>query len=240
MAASEGGHDRRRSNCTTTNFSREYTDAQHSDTVSAGEIFASLRGTKSNQPTMQNGETLMASNIHPEKSKNMPARRHVLAGTAAATLGGVVASARRAAAQTTAAEVPAAEADGARTSLHQEVEFAVAPQRIYDIFLTSGLFTAFSSETAEISPDAGGAFSLFGARIVGRNIELVPGQRIVQAWRPAHWNPGVYSIVKFEFMKSPAGTMAVLDHTGFPPGDFASLSSGWNEHYWQRLRKYLT
>ena len=47
-------------------------------------------------------------------------------------------------------------------------------------------------------PSAGGAFTTFGKLIEGRNIELVPNQRIVQAWRPASWEPGLYSIVRFE------------------------------------------
>jgi hypothetical protein len=44
----------------------------------------------------------------------------------------------------------------------------------------------------------GGAFTLFGGHITGRHIELVPDQRIVQAWRVVDWIPVVYSIVKFE------------------------------------------
>jgi activator of HSP90 ATPase len=34
----------------------------------------------------------------------------------------------------------------------------------------------------QISREVGGAFSLFGGIIVGRHIELVPNERIVQAW----------------------------------------------------------
>ena len=80
---------------------------------------------------------------------------------------------------------------------------------------------------------------MFGGRIVGRNVELVPDQRIVQAWRPAYWPPGVYTVVKFELKEQGSQTRVNLDHTGFPEGNFASLSSGWKMHYWERLTKYL-
>ena len=80
---------------------------------------------------------------------------------------------------------------------------------------------------------------MFGGLIVGRNIELVPNERIVQAWRPAHWDPGVYSVVKYELRKKDSQTILILDHTGFPEGDFASLNSGWHERYWEPLKKYL-
>ena len=69
-----------------------------------------------------------------------------------------------------------------------------------------------------IDPLAGGAFSMFGGLIVGRNVELVTNQRIVQAWRPTHWDPGIYSIVHFEFNPSAAKTNMIFDHTGFPVG----------------------
>jgi activator of HSP90 ATPase len=92
---------------------------------------------------------------------------------------------------------------------------------------------------AEIDPKVGGALSMFGGLILGRNVELVPNQRIVQAWRPASWDPGVYSMVKFELKGQAAKTTVVLDHTGFPEGSFRHLDSGWYARYWEPLKKYL-
>ncbi|MFZ0803016.1 MAG: SRPBCC family protein [Terriglobales bacterium] len=167
-----------------------------------------------------------------------PTRRQVIGGGAVAfaclALGAV-----RAGAQQTMTETPSTGADKTRTYLHQEVNFKADPHRIYDILLDSKKFSAFSGEPATISPEAGGAFALFKGVIVGRNIELVPDRRIVQAWRPAYWEPGVYSLVKFELQPQDSQTRVILDHTGFPEGHFASLSSGWKEHYWERLTKYL-
>ena len=42
---------------------------------------------------------------------------------------------------------------------------------------------ALGSKPAEISPQVGGEFTLFGGYITGRHLELVPNERIVQAWR---------------------------------------------------------
>ncbi|MGO9125132.1 MAG: SRPBCC domain-containing protein [Terriglobales bacterium] len=167
-----------------------------------------------------------------------PTRRQVIAGGAVA-LAGVALGPARAGAQQTMTETPSAGADKMKTHLHQEVDLKASPHRIYEILLDSKLFSAFSTEPATISPEAGGAFTMFGGIIVGRNIELVPDQRIVQAWRPAYWEPGVYSLVKFELKAQASHTHVILDHTGFPEGHFASLSSGWTEHYWERLTKYL-
>ena len=128
----------------------------------------------------------------------------------------------------------------AAKSIHQEEDFPAKPQRIYDALLDSKQFTAFSGGSAAvIDPKVGGTCSLFGGHIVARNLELVPGIRIVQAWRVVTWPEGIYSIARFELQARGTGTRLIFDHTGFPPGLAEHLESGWRENYWQALRKYL-
>jgi activator of HSP90 ATPase len=137
-------------------------------------------------------------------------------------------------------ETPGTTPTSTRTSLHDEITLKTSPQRIYEILLDSKQFATLTGSPAEIDPRAGGAFSAFGKLIEGRNIELVPNQRIVQAWRPAAWEPGLYSIVRFELKPHNSETTIILDHTGFPEGDFAHLEWGWNSHYWQPLKKVFS
>jgi activator of HSP90 ATPase len=172
-----------------------------------------------------------------------PTRRQVISGGAVAF--GSFAVGLKAwgiAQQQTMKEAPAAKPTGneSRTSLHQEVEFKASPQRIYEILLDSKQFAAFTGMAAEIDPKVGGALTIFQGLVIARNIELVPEQRIVQAWRPQHWDPGVYSVVKFELTMQGSGTKLVLDHTGFPAGEFDSLNKGWPLRYWEPLKKYLS
>jgi activator of HSP90 ATPase len=125
------------------------------------------------------------------------------------------------------------------TTIHQEVDFNAAPARIYEILLDAKRFRACTKDTAEIQPRAGEPFKLFGGRIEGRNIELVPNQRLVQAWRPAYWPAGVYSIVKFELVARGSATRIILDQAGFTADKWEGLNAGWSEHYWEPLHKYL-
>lgn len=135
---------------------------------------------------------------------------------------------------------PGTEANKSRTSLHQEIDYKSAPKRIYEVLLSSKDFSAFSGAGAEIDPKVGGAFSMFGGLVVGRNVELVPNLRIVQAWRLAQEFPeGTYSLVKIELKATETGTRLILDHTGFPEGHFDHLDEGWHSHYWEPLRKFL-
>jgi activator of HSP90 ATPase len=137
-------------------------------------------------------------------------------------------------------EMPGTTPTSTRTSLHDEITLKTSPQRIYELLLDSKQFAALTGRPAEITPRAGGAFFTFGKLIEGRNVELVPNQRIVQAWRPTHWDPGVYSIVRFQLKPNNAETTVVLDHTGFPEGDFKHLEWGWNAHYWEPMKKYFS
>lgn len=127
-----------------------------------------------------------------------------------------------------------------RTSLHQEIDYKEPAQRVYEALLSSKDFAAFSGAAAEIDPKVGGAFSMFGGLVVGRNVELVPNYRIVQAWRLAkEFSEGTYSLVKIELKAKDSGTRLILDHTGFPEGHYDHLYEGWYSHYWEPLKKFL-
>ena len=136
-------------------------------------------------------------------------------------------------------EVQESAADKTRTSLHQEIDFNVGPAKVYEALLDSKQFGTATGMSAEIDPKAGGAFKTFGGLIGGRNVELVSNVRIVQAWRPGHWDPGVYSIVKFELKPRDTGSIVILDHTGFPEGDYGSLNEGWKARYWDPFTKFF-
>jgi activator of HSP90 ATPase len=136
-------------------------------------------------------------------------------------------------------------------SIHQEPVFIASRKRVYDAFTDakqfdkviqlSGVMQAMHlpDKPAEISREVGGAFALFGGYITGRHVELVPNERIVQAWRTGRWAPGVYSIAKFELVEQGSGTKIIFDHTGFPQGEAEVLASGWKSHYWEPLEKLL-
>lgn len=125
-------------------------------------------------------------------------------------------------------EAPSTAASPEGRSLHQEVEFQAGPQRIFEALLDAQQFAAFTGLPATIDSQAGGAFSMFGGMIVGRNIELVLNQRIVQAWRPTHWDAGIYSIARFELQAQGPGTRLVFDHSSFPEGEARQLGAGWH------------
>jgi activator of HSP90 ATPase len=177
--------------------------------------------------------------------KKTTTRRGVIAGLTLAA--GAAAVAAAAARKTSAQEI-----GRNLESIHQEVQFAAPPERVYaalidekqfqQVVLLSGAVQSGmvkATQPAQISAQAGGAFSVFGGFVTGRQIELVPNVRIVQAWRPADWAAGVYSIARFDLARQGSGTLLVFEHTGFPQGEAQHLAQGWKMNYWQPLAKFL-
>ncbi len=174
-------------------------------------------------------------------------RRQMIAGAAAA-FGGLALSSVKARAGAGAED----EISKTGEAIHQEVIFKASRKRVYETLtdakqfdnvmqLSAAMKSGMALPTAptEISREVGGAFTVYGGHILGRQIELVPNERIVQAWRVVVWNPGVYSIAKFEFTEQGSRTKLVFDHTGFPDGQGQHLAEGWKSNYWEPLEKYL-
>jgi activator of HSP90 ATPase len=173
-----------------------------------------------------------------------PTRRQIIIG-AAVTFGGVA----------LASVTSWADEQGISHScaaIHQEVVFKASLKRVYEALIDAKQFSKviqlsaavksgapLGNKPTEISQEAGGAFTLFGGYIMGRQVELLPNQRIVQAWRTGSWDPGIYSIARFELTEQGPDTELVLDHTGFPVDQAQHLATGWHINYWEPLAKYL-
>ena len=136
-------------------------------------------------------------------------------------------------------------------AIHQEPLIAASRARVYAVLTDAAQFeklTRLSAaaqtmglehKPAGIDAQAGGAFELFGGYVTGRFLELVPGERIVQAWRAGSWPPGRYSIARFQLIEQGTGTRIAFDHAGFPAGQAEHLAEGWHINYWQPLAKLL-
>jgi len=141
----------------------------------------------------------------------------------------------------------------AEEGIHQEPVFKASRKRVYEALTDANQFGKVVQLSAAmqsggmktgaapvtISREAGGAFAAFGGYISGRQIELVPNERIVQVWRAGSWDPGSYSIAKFVLEEQGAETKIKFDHTGFPKGQAEHLAEGWRINYWEPLAKFL-
>lgn len=131
-----------------------------------------------------------------------------------------------------------------RMSIHQETLIAAPPQQVFELLTSGSLFSAATGQPAVITDREGDAFSLFGGRVEGRQIELVPGRRVVQAWRfgsahPSAWEPGVYSTVRFKLDRAGDGTRLVIDHAGIPAEWIEHISLGYPAFYQEPIANFF-
>lgn len=124
-------------------------------------------------------------------------------------------------------------------SINQVVTFQTSPARLYKTLMSSEEFADATGAPADIEQVEGGEFSCFGGQITGRQIELSPGNRIVQAWRAGPWEDGVYSIVRFDISESGDSSTLHLAHTGYPDEGQEHLEGGWHNKYWEPLKAYF-
>jgi activator of HSP90 ATPase len=137
-------------------------------------------------------------------------------------------------------------------AIRQQVTFDASPQRIYQALTSTSdfdkitrlsdgavLLSAVGAKPTSISTEVAGSFTLFGGYITGRHLEMLPGERLVQAWRAGNWKPGEFSIVAFRLATADGKTRLDFEHRGFPDGNGASLARGWHAHYWEPLAKFL-
>jgi activator of HSP90 ATPase len=123
----------------------------------------------------------------------------------------------------------------------QSVIFRASPQELFDIYTDSKKHSAATGAKALVSAKAGGKFRAFDGMLAGRNLVVIPGRMVVQAWRATHWQDSdLDSILVIEFSKVAGGGRIDLVHVGVPEHDHKGVSNGWPKYYWKPWRKYLS
>jgi len=93
---------------------------------------------------------------------------------------------------------------------------------------------------ARVSARPGGRFTAWDGYIAGKNLKLIPGRRIVQAWRTtefAETDPD--SQIDLALEKSARGTKVTLRHTNIPGGQ-SDYKTGWSTCYFEPMKAYFT
>lgn len=122
----------------------------------------------------------------------------------------------------------------------QSVTFKASPEQLFTMFTDSQQHTAATGAKAKVSAKAGASWSAFDGMILGRNLAVVPGKMIVQAWRASHWKEtDLDSVLTVYFSKAPGGAKLDLVHVGVPQHDHKGVTNGWPQYYWAPWKAYL-
>jgi activator of HSP90 ATPase len=126
-------------------------------------------------------------------------------------------------------------------SVHFEVSTLMhAPaEKLYSAWLDSAEHSRMTGSPAQTSAEAGGAFTAWDGYISGRNLELTPATRILQAWRTvefAETDPN--SSLEILFEPQEEGTKVTIRHSNLPDHG-AQYEQGWVENYFTPMKRYF-
>ena len=113
-------------------------------------------------------------------------------------------------------------------------------QEIYDAWLDSLAHSEMTGGEADMSDEIDAEVSAWDGYITGRNLELIPGERIVQSWRTTQFaDEHEDSIITLTFEEAGDGTLMTLVHSNVPDEQTSYELSGWQEHYFAPMRNYF-
>jgi activator of HSP90 ATPase len=118
--------------------------------------------------------------------------------------------------------------------------FPASAEEVYDAWLSSKGHSGMTGSPATISAVVGGEFDAWDGYIHGKNLELVPGKRIVQSWRTSEFSTDEPDS-RIEITLEPIGdkTKLTLKHTGLPPHG-GQYEQGWVESYFDPMQEYFS
>lgn len=114
------------------------------------------------------------------------------------------------------------------------------PQEIYEAWLDSIAHSEMTGAEATMSDEVGAEVSAWNGYITGRNLELVPGERIVQSWRTSEFDEEHEdSVVTLTLEGTDEGTLLTLVHSNVPEEHRSYEEGGWESNYFEPMRLYF-
>jgi activator of HSP90 ATPase len=114
------------------------------------------------------------------------------------------------------------------------------PRAIYDAWLDSRGHGAMTGSVAKMSGKVGAKVTAWGGYISGKNLELVPGKRIVQSWRTTKFTDAHEdSTITVMLAAIKGGTRLTLRHANVPDGQTSYQKGGWRDHYFRPMQAYF-
>lgn len=123
-------------------------------------------------------------------------------------------------------------------SIRQVVHISAAPMDVYESLMDSKRHSQFTGCPAKISRKIGGTFSAMES-LRGKNLELVPGERIVQTWQCDYdgWPADHYSTLTIRLKANGRGTRLEFTQKEVPATCWSGIRQAWHKYYWKPLKR---
>ena len=114
-----------------------------------------------------------------------------------------------------------------------------SPLALYTAWLNSEQHSAMTGGEAQCSDQEGAPFTAWDGYIWGKNIQLIPGKKIVQSWRTSEFEESDEdSLLTIELESTKEGTKMTLRHANIPERQTQYLK-GWEDHYFIPMKNHF-
>ena len=128
------------------------------------------------------------------------------------------------------------------STINQTVEFdGVTPHEVYEAIMDEAKHAVFTNSEAKISREVDGEIQAYNGSLTGKNLKLIPDQKIIQEWRGNEqgWPEDHFSTLTIDLTPTDNGTKLMLNQEGVPTELLKNYDSGWEEYYWKPMKAYF-
>jgi activator of HSP90 ATPase len=114
-----------------------------------------------------------------------------------------------------------------------------SPEEIYHAWLDSYEHSQMTGSPAQVMPQEGAEFTAWDGYISGKNVELVPPNRICQAWRTSEFaDSDPDSLLEVIMEPTDGGTRVTIRHSNLP-SDSEQYVQGWVDYYFAPMKVFF-
>ncbi|MBI2415519.1 MAG: SRPBCC domain-containing protein [Candidatus Kerfeldbacteria bacterium] len=122
-------------------------------------------------------------------------------------------------------------------TIQQEYLIAAPIDDVWRALVDVEAIEGWGGGPAEMDDQVGTEFSLWDGDIYGKNIEVIPQEKLVQEWYAYDWEEP--STATFTLFEEDNGTRLEFLHENVPERHAKDIEQGWRDYYLGSLKDYL-
>ena len=126
------------------------------------------------------------------------------------------------------------------TTIVQHVFIQATPEQVFDAYVQPAVAASVIGGECTGDAQAGSDFTQWNGYILGKHLELVRGERVVQEWTTTEWPKGAPpSRVELQLSGTGGGTELTMTHSSVPSEQAEDYRQGWIDYYWTPMRAHF-
>jgi activator of HSP90 ATPase len=121
--------------------------------------------------------------------------------------------------------------------IKQEYKIKAPVASVWLALVTPSEIGKWGAGPAVMDDKVGTQLSLWGGDVWGKNVEVVPNQKLVQEWYGGDWPQPSY--VMFTLEEKNGVTTVKLHQENVPEKEYEAIKDGWKRYYLGEIKKYL-